>query len=128
MHDIRVTNVTGTAENSARVSGSAQSRAHDITLDNVALTLNRTTKYKGGLWDNRPTTAIAGIEEHGNPGIDIRYADNVTLNNCRVAWGDNRPDYFTNALEAENVTGLTYPGFVGEAAHPERDKAISIQG
>jgi polygalacturonase len=128
MHDIRVTNVTGTAENSARVSGSAQSRARNITFDNVAVTLNRSTKYKGGLWDNRPTTAIAGIEEHGNPGFSIRHADNVTLKNCRVAWGDNRPDYFTNALEADDVTGLSYPGFVGEAAHPERDKAVAILG
>ncbi|HWA07989.1 MAG TPA: glycosyl hydrolase family 28 protein [Opitutaceae bacterium] len=124
IHDVRVTNVSGHAENSVRVCGSAQSRVRDVTLENVDVTLDRTTKYKGGLWDNRPTTAVSGIEEHGNPGYSIRHADNVTLKNCRVAWGRNRPDYFTHALEADDVTGLQYPGFVGEAAHPERDKAI----
>ena len=44
-----------------------------------------------------------------------------------MAWGDHRPDYFTNALQAEDVTGLQYPGFVGEAAHPGRDQAIVIR-
>lgn len=124
MHDIRVTNVTGKAENSIRICGSPQSRAHDVTFDNVDVTFERTTKYKGGLWDNRPTTAIEGIELHGNPGYSIRHADNVTLKDCRVSWGQNRPDYFTHAIEAEDVTGLQTPGFKGEAAHPERDKAI----
>ena len=127
IHGVRVTNVTGLAENSVRVSGSAQSRVRDVSLENVDVTLNRSTKYRGGLWDNRPTSAIAGIEEHGNPGYGIRHADNVALKNCRVAWGPNRPDYFTHALEAEDVSGLTHPGFVGEAAHPERDKAIEIR-
>jgi hypothetical protein len=50
------------------------------------------------------------------------------LRNCRLAWGPNRPDYFTHALEAEDVTGLEYPGFAGEAAHPDRDKAVEIVG
>ncbi len=124
IHDVRVTNVTGRAENSVRVSGSPQSRVRDVTLERVDVTLERTTKYKGGLWDNRPTTAMAGIEEHGNPGFSIRHADNITLKDCRLAWGKNRPDYYTHALEAEDVTGLQYPGFKGESAHPERDKAI----
>ncbi len=126
MSDIRVVNVTGRAENSVRVCGSTQSRAHDIRLENVDVTLDRSTKYKGGLWDNRPTTAVAGLEEHGNPGYSIQHADKVTLKNCRLAWGQNRPDYFTHALEAEDVTGLEYPGFTGDAAHPERDKAIAV--
>ena len=124
LHDVRISNVTGRAENSVRISGSAASRVRDITLENVAMTLGRSTKYRGGLWDNRPTTAVPGIEEHGNPGYAIRHADRVSLKDCRVAWGPNPPDYFTHALEAEDVTGLSHPGFVGEAAHPGRDRAI----
>jgi len=124
IHDVRVTNVTGRAENSVRVSGSAQSRVRGVTLENVAVTLGRSTKYPGGLWDNRPTTAVPDIERHGNPGFSIRHADGVALHNCRLAWGPNPPDYYTHALEAEDVTGLAYPGFAGEAAHPQRDRAI----
>ena len=127
IHDVRIRNVSGRAENSVRVSGTAQSRIRDVRLENVAVTLDRWTKYRGGLFDNRPTTAQPGIEPHGNPGFSIRYADNVVLKHCSVAWGANRPDYFTNALEAEQVTGLAFTEFAGEAAHPERDEAILIR-
>ena len=126
MRDIRVINAVGLAENSVRVAGSKQSRPRNIRLQNVAVTLDRSTRYKGGLWDNRPTTAEPGIEVHGNPGFSIRHADQVALEDCRVDWGRNRPDYFTHALEAEDVTGLSHPGFHGQAAHPERDQAIVV--
>jgi hypothetical protein len=127
IHDVRITNVSGRAENSVRLSGTAGNRIRDIRLENVAVTLDRWTKYRGGLFDNRPTTAQAGIEPHGNPGFSIRHADNVTLTRCSVAWGTNRPEYFTHALEAEQVSGLALTQFAGEAAHPERDPAILIR-
>lgn len=100
IRDIRVENVTGRAENSARISGCKESRIQNVDFRNVKLTLDRWTKYRGGLWDNRPTTAYPGIEEHGNPGIHVRYADHVNLRQCSVAWGGNRPDYFTHARSA----------------------------
>jgi hypothetical protein len=125
---VRVENVTGRAENSVRISGCKESRIEDVTFDNVAVTLDRETKYRGGLWDNRPTTsAYPRIEEHGNPGIHVRFADKVALRRCRIAWGKNRPDYFTHALEAHDVTGLTHPDFTGESAHPEKFAAIAAR-
>jgi hypothetical protein len=124
--NVRVVNVTGRAENSVRISGSPQSRIRDVRLANVAVTLDRWTKYPGAVWDNRPTTAMADLESHPTPAIHVRYADNVTLQDCRVAWGANPPDYFTHALEAEHVTGLEHTGLQGAAAHPDRDPAIKI--
>jgi polygalacturonase len=126
IHDIRIQNITARAENSVRVNGTKESRIRNVTFENVAVTLDRWTKYRGGLFDNRPTTAYPDIEPHNNPGFSIRHADNVSLKKCRVAWGKNRPDYFTHALEAQNVTGLKLTRFVGEAAHPNREDAISI--
>lgn len=125
--DVRVVNVTGRAENSVRISGSPQSRIRNVRFENVAVTLDRWTRYPGAVWDNRPTTAQPDLEAHATPAIHIRHADNVTLERCRVAWGDHRPDYFTHALEAEAVTGLAHPGFQGEAAHPGRDAAIVLR-
>jgi hypothetical protein len=98
-----------------------------VKFAKVAVTLDRWTRYPGGVWDNRPTTAYPGIEEHGNPGIHVRFADNVALQDCRVDWGKNCPDYFTHALEANDVTNLTHPGFQGESAYPERFSAIAIK-
>src|ERR1035438_235275 len=127
IHDVRIRNVAGRAENSIRINGTPESRIANVTLDKVAVTFDRWTKYPGGVFDNRPTTAYDGIEPHPTPGISVRYADGITLTDCSVAWGTNCPPTFTSALEAESVTGLTRTRFTGKAAHPERDEAIVIR-
>ncbi len=127
IRDVRVRNVTGRAENSVRINGTAESRISNVTLDNVAVTLDRWTTYPGAVYDNRPTAAYPDIEKHNTPGISIRYADNVTLKDSKIAWGEKRPDYFTYALETESVTNLGLARFTGDAAHPERDPAILIR-
>ncbi len=124
--NVRVVNVTGRAENSVRISGSPQSRIRDVSFENVALTFDRWTKYPGGVWDNRPTTAQAALEPHPTAAFAIRHADNIALKHCRVSWGKNPPDYFTHTLEAEDVTGLDHAGLQGVAAHPDRDPAVLI--
>ncbi|HEX2854689.1 MAG TPA: glycosyl hydrolase family 28 protein [Opitutaceae bacterium] len=124
IHDVRITNVTGRAENSARISGSRQSRIRNVVLENVDLTLDRWTKYEGGVWDNRPTSAMDALEKHGTPGFSVRHADGVSFRDCKLVWGKNRPDYFTHALEIENSTAVDPTGLKGEAAHPARDQAV----
>jgi polygalacturonase len=124
IHDIHFRNITGRAENSARIDGSPDSRIRNITMENVTLNLDRWTKYPGGVYDNRPTTVIADIEKHKTPGIIIRNADNVELKDCTVTWGKDSPDYFTYAVETQNVTGLKMANFKGKAAHPARDQAV----
>ena len=126
IHNVKVRNVTGRAENSIRINGTPESRIKDVRLENVAVTLNKSTNYRGGLFDNRPTTAYQDIEPHGNPGYSIRYADNIALKDCSVSWGDNRPDYYTHALEAEYVSELKLTNFIGRAAHPDRYEDIVI--
>jgi hypothetical protein len=126
LHHVNLQNVTGHAENSVRICGSTQSRVHDITLDRVSVTLDRTTQYKGALFDNRPTTAMPGIEPHDTPGFSIEHADNITLRNCKVAWGANPPDSFTYAVEAKDTTNLKLEGLTGGPAHPSLGKAVSI--
>jgi Glycosyl hydrolases family 28 len=126
IHDIVIKNIKGKAENSVRINGTKESRIKNVKLENVAITLDRWTKYKGGLFDNRPTKAYPDIENHGNPGFYIRYADNVEIKNCSVQWGKNIPGYFTYALEAHDVKDLKVKDFKGEAAHPTRDKAVVI--
>jgi hypothetical protein len=116
MHHITVQNVTGRAENSVRVWGSPESRAHDILLDHVDLTLDRWTKYKGGVYDNRPTTAIQAIEPHATVGFSIQNADDVTLRDCKLRWGPNPPEYFGEAVQSSAVTGLKVERFDGKGA------------
>ena len=127
IRDIEIQNVLGRAENSIRINGTPASRIQNIRLEKICVQLNRWTKYLGGFFDNRPTKLFEPVETHDTPGFSIRYADDVTLKNCRVTWGRNLPDYFSGALEAENVTGLRLTGFKGKAAHPGRDAAILIR-
>lgn len=126
IHDVVIKNIKGKAENSVRINGTKESCIKNVKMENVAVTFDRWTRYRGGLFDNRPTKAYPDIENHGNPGFYIRYADDVELKNCSVQWGQNIPDYFTHAIEAHDVTKLKIKGFKGEAAHPARDKAIVI--
>lgn len=127
IHDVRVSNSSGRAENSVRIDGVSESRISGVTLDNVAVTFDRWTAYPGGVYDNRPTAAYPDLEPHRTPGIHIRAADRVTLKDCKVAWGANRPDSFSSALEAADTTRLAISGFSGQAAHPERDPDIVVE-
>lgn len=126
IHNILVENVTGTSENSVRINGTKESRISNVRFENVNVTLNRWTSYPGNLFDNRPTKVYKGIEPHDNPGIFVCFSDQVILKNCSVSWGDNVPDYFTNAIQAHDVTELKIEGFKGEAAHPDRDKTVDV--
>jgi polygalacturonase len=123
---VRFHNISGRAENSVRIEGSAASRIADVTMKNVAVTLDRWTKYPGGVFDDRPTSAQPDIEKHSTPGFSVRHADQVQLDQCSVAWGQNCPDYFSHALEAEDAHNLALSGFTGHAAHPARDSDFSI--
>lgn len=42
-------------------------------------------------------------------------------------WADDRQEYFTNALEAENVQALKIEHFTGEAAFPDKQKAVEVR-
>ena len=129
LYGVRVENVTGTAENSVRVSGSQMSRVKDVVLERVDVTFGRTTKYKGGVFDNRPTFldvgAGRGIVPHDTPGFSLEHADDVTLRDCRVTWDGARKDEFSHAVEARDCTGLKMERFVGEAARADV-KAVEI--
>jgi hypothetical protein len=125
---VRFRRLSGRSENSVRLDGSPGSRLHDLTLEEVDLTLERWTGFPGGVFDNRPTAQRPELLPHGTPGIHVAHADGVTLRNTRIGWGRNRPPYFSYALETEDVTGLRLDEFQGESADPGRWPAILSTG
>ncbi len=125
LHDIRIRNVKGRAENSARIEGCKENPIENVLLDNVDIQIDRWTKYPGGAFDNRPTPPdMPGLEPHATPVYSLRNADHIALRDCKARWGANLQDYFGCALDAENVKHLALTRFSGEAAHPERDESI----
>lgn len=124
--NVELTNINGTSENSVRINGTKESIIENILLNNVQITLNRWTKYPGNIFDNRPTKVYTDIEVHENPGIYIRFCEQIILKNCSIKWGNNLPEYFTNALNAHDVKNLKIENFSGESAHPKKYKSIII--
>jgi hypothetical protein len=119
MHGIRVEKVRGQAENSIRVNGTPQSRISNVCFDQVCVTFGRWTRYKGGLYDNRPTKVLSPIEDHPTDGINLRYVDGAKLKNCDIEWQANCPDYFRDSVSMEQATGLQISGLKGDLdKHP----------
>jgi hypothetical protein len=128
LSDVRLRRVSGRAENSARIEGSKDNPIRNVLLESVDLTIDRWTAYPGGMFDNRPTApGDPGLESHRTPAFSIRRAEHITLKDCRARWGEHRQDYFTHALEAEEVKDLELTRFTGEAAHPEWDEAVVVR-
>lgn len=123
--NIRFINILCQSENGVYVSGCDDSRIEDLLFENVRVEINKTTTYRGGLYDRRPCD-VPGIIERRSAGFYLNQADEVTLRNCKVVWGPNRPDYFGHAAEAHDVNGLKIDYLKGTAAHPERDEPIHI--
>ncbi len=126
IYNVLIKNVKGIAENSIRINGTKESRISNIQLQNVDVTLDRWTKYAGNLFDNRPTKAYSPIEIHDTPGVSIRYADRVILENCSISWGKNSPYYFSNAIQATDASGVEIINFTGQSANPQKFIAIDI--
>ena len=130
LYGVRVEDVRGVAENSVRVSGTAESPVKDVTFERVAVTFERTTKYPGGMYDNRPTYvdtgAGRGIVPHDAAGFSLEHVDGAVLRDCKVAWGARREE-FGCALDARDCKGLKMERFVGEPARAELGKAVSIK-
>lgn len=123
--NIRFQNILCKSESGVYISGNEVSQPEDILLENVRVEINKTTKYTGGKFDRRPCD-VEGIVDHNTTGFFLSHAKNITLRNCEVKWGENRPDYYGSAIEAEHVEELSIENFKGDAAFPNRDKRIVI--
>jgi polygalacturonase len=84
LQNVLVENVSGVAENSIRVNGSEASRIQSVRFKQVCVQLKRWTRYPGGVYDNRPTKVLPSIESHAADGLNIRNADEVSLEQVSI--------------------------------------------
>ena len=124
IHDVRVRNVAARAENSVRVQSFGEGRVEQVSFENVALTLDRWTKYPGGVFDNRPTTAFPATPNHDTPAFYFGNARKIAIRNCHVSWGANAPSYFSNAVQCDQATDVSLTGLSGEGAHPTDETVV----
>jgi hypothetical protein len=110
-------------ENGVFIDGCEESRPTNILLDNVILTLEKTSKWPGGRYDSRPGVEGA-VFESPTAGIRCRNAGRVTVRDCEVRWKGNVEEYFGSAIDARGVAELELDNFRGDAAHPDRNEAV----
>lgn len=126
IRNVRFRNILARSETGVYISAVAPDRIAGVVLENVRVELDRWSSWPGAEYDRRPFTTGIELYPHRISGFHIDTATDVTLRNCEVVWG-SRPEEFSHALMAIDVTGLTVEGFRGEAAHPMTDEAIVTQ-
>jgi len=125
VRNIQFRNIICNSENGIYVSGTKESRIEELLFDNIRLRIDKTTDYPGGLYDRRPCDVV-GIIKRKTAGFYLNEADNITVRNCKVSWGNNRPDYYGHAIETHDVHDFHLENFKGESAHPEQNQSLHI--
>ena len=121
--NIYFTNIKCTSENGVYVSGETDDKISNIYFDQVDVVIQKTTSLPGGIYDRRPADAD-GFVKGSTSGFYLDRATNIFIRNSSVQWGNVKPTYFTHAIERFNIKGFEIANFVGQAAFPERLKAI----
>ena len=123
--NIRFSNIVCKSESGVYISGSQHTQPEKIVLDQVELEINKWTRHPGGWYDRRPCD-VQGLIERPIAGFKLNQANDITLRNCRITWGENRPEYYGSAVDANQVENLKIENFAGAAAFPEQNRAIQI--
>ena len=120
--NILFSNIICNSESGVFVGGDP-GKIKGIRFHDIQLKIDRKTQYPCGLYDLRPSKK--GIISARIAGFYILESSEVGIQNCGLKWGA-KDESFGNAIYAENVSDLSIVGFSGEAAFPEKYKAISI--
>jgi polygalacturonase len=132
VRNIRFVNIICRSENGVYVEGWSPDRVQDILFENVRLELARHTKWPGSRYDRRPCPAEwwkdheKGFRLQPTDGFCLLNAQNITLRNCEVRWGEHPDKEYRYALSSSGVSGLRLENFQGTSAFPEQFPATFI--
>jgi hypothetical protein len=121
--NIFFSNIKCNSENGVYVSAESKDKIYNIVFDNVDLFIDKTTAIAGAVYDRRPC-AVDGFVKGSTSGFYFDAAKSITVRNCSVQWGNNKPNYFANVIESKNVDSLQLFNVAGQAAFPEKLEAI----
>lgn len=111
------------SENGVYVSAESNNKISNIVFDNVDLFIDKTTSIEGGVYDRRPC-AVDGFVKGSTSGFYFDAAENITIRNSNVSWGNNKPGYYTHVIESKNIDTLNIYNVTGQAAFPALLPAI----
>ena len=110
--NIFFSNIKCSSENGIYVSGETVDKVSNIYFDQVDIKIDKVTKIAGGIYDRRPSEA-EGLVKHNTCGFYFDKATSIVIRNSSVTWGINRPSYFADALESNDVKFLDSAGLKG---------------
>ena len=123
--NIYFSNIRCSSENGVYVAAESKDKIINIYFDRVSVLIHKTTAIPGGVYDRRPSLA-EGLIHSGTSGFCFESASGISMQNCSVQWGLNKPDYYTYVINSRNVDSLTLFNLEGKAAFPERLEAKHI--
>jgi len=123
VRNIKFHNISCRSENGIYLSGCDESRPREILFDNVRIEINKITKHSGGVYDRRPCD-VDGIISPGTSGFHLNSADDVEIRNCRVSWGEFRPDYYGHVFYAKDVNDLFLDSIKGYSAYETKERIV----
>lgn len=119
--NITFSNIKCSGENGVYVSAESADKISNIFFDQVDVSINKATSNEGGIYDRRPAD-VEGMVTGSTSGFYFDQAQNITIRNSSVEWGDNRPEYFSHVLESYGVGKLTVTNLEGEAASGGKER------
>jgi hypothetical protein len=113
---VRFSHMLCRGENGVFVAGSPGSPVEDLALEDVSVTVDKWSRWPGGMHDRRPAggTSQCGLTPGPTHGVYLQHARDVRLRDVRVRWGADRQPYWGRALFTEDVEGLEVRGLDGE--------------
>jgi len=123
VYNITFRNIKCVSENGVYVSAESADKISNINFDSVDVQINKTTNFPGGLYDRRPAN-VEGFVKGRTSGFYIDQAQHISLRNCSVQWGANRPEYYAHAAEAHGVASFSVENLLGIAAFPDKLKPV----
>ena len=120
--DVKISNISGEAESGIVLYGSPAAPIRDVSFDNVSFKIRTTRKdvsrAVGGNFDFRWTAKDRShaLFKHSIPGLYCRYVDGVSIRAFALEWGEDKPDFFSGAIECEDFKALEIDGLEGRQA------------
>ncbi len=118
IRNVSFTNIQAMSEHGVILYGDVSNSITDIVFDNLNLKIRRgqETLTYGGNVDLRPAADISKqLFEQDISGLYALNVSNLSLLNYQLKWDENLPDFYTYAIELDNVTGFELSEFKGKA-------------
>jgi polygalacturonase len=117
VRDVSFSDIVCRSENGIFVGGD-EGKIKDIRFEGVSVEIQKTTGYTGGIYDLRPSYTV-GLLSAGTYGFYLMNSESIQIRNASVRWGRALAPYYSGALNAMHVNGLTLESFTGLSARSE---------